>query len=74
MDLKKLILYPEAIYRSYKGETLKHEIVLKIVMRCFYPDHFERLIMDHGFTIIDRWGGYSGESYGEGPELVIQFS
>jgi SAM-dependent methyltransferase len=73
MDAEKLILYPELIYRRYEDETLVEEIVLKIVMRCYYPEAFEQLIRDHGFVILDRWGGYEGEVYGQRPELVIQF-
>ena len=32
------------------------------------------LIASKGFKILDRWGGYAGERYGEGPELVVQFT
>ena len=74
IDAKKLILYPELIYRKYEGEILAEESVLKIVMRCYYADTFEDLIVGHGFTILNRWGGYEGEVYGQGPELVILFS
>ena len=73
MDPEKLILYPELVYRRYKREDLVEESILKIVMRCYYPGTFEKLILDHGYTILHRWGGYEGEVYGQGPELVIQF-
>lgn len=73
IDKDKLILYPELIYRRFEGETLVEESVLEIVMRCYYPDEFEKLITEHGFVINNRWGGYEGEAYGQGPELVIQF-
>jgi hypothetical protein len=73
MDFEKLILYPELIYRRYEGETLAEESILKIVMKCYYQDAFEKLIVQHGFAVLDRWGGYEGEAYGQGPELVIQF-
>jgi SAM-dependent methyltransferase len=73
MDPDRLILYPEHIYRRYEGEVLQEETVLQLVLRCYYPDTFDRLIREHGFTILHRWGGYAGEAYGEGPELVIQF-
>jgi SAM-dependent methyltransferase len=73
MDAEKLILYPELIYRRYAGEKLVEENILKIAMRCYYPEPFEKLILDHGFTVLKRWGGYEGEVYGEGPELIIQF-
>ncbi len=72
-DPERLILYPELIYRTYAGEALVDESVLKIVMRCYYPVEFEQLVRAHGFTILKRWGGYAGEPYGEGPELVLQF-
>jgi ubiquinone/menaquinone biosynthesis C-methylase UbiE len=67
------ILFPELIYRYYIGEKLKDEVVLQIAMRCYYPAELERVILDHGFKIIGRWGSYKGERYIEGPELVIQF-
>ena len=38
-----------------------------------YPEALEKLIIEHGFTILNRWGVYEGEVYGQGPELVIQF-
>ncbi len=74
MDKENLILYPELIYRRYEDDVLQEEAVLKLVMRCYYPDEFEKLIVTHGFDIFNRWGGYRGEPYGEGSELVIQFA
>jgi len=73
MDPERLVLYPELVYRMFIAGKVAEEVVLKLVMRCYYPDTFERLIQDHGFTILNRWGGYAGEAYGQGPELVIQF-
>lgn len=74
MDTEKLILYPELIYRRYQDDQLVESVVLKLLMRCYYPEPFERLIQDRGFAVLNRWGGYEGETYGQGPELVIQFS
>ena len=74
MDPDKLVLYPELIYRRYVCEVLANETVLPIAMRCFYPEEFVQLIVAHGFRIVARWGGYAGEPYGEGSELVIQFT
>jgi SAM-dependent methyltransferase len=74
IDAEKLVLYPELIYRRYVGGTLVGESVLKIVMRCYYPDAFEKLVVQQGFRVLNRWGGYAGETYGQGPELVIQFA
>ena len=73
INTSPLVLYPEAIYRRYEDNVLVDEAVLKIVMRCYYPEEFEKLITEYGFEIINRWGGYAKEPYGEGEELVIQF-
>ena len=73
LDSEKMVLYPELIYRRYRGSDLVEEVILKIVMRAYYADEFAQLITGHGFEIIQRWGGYGGESYGDGPELVIEF-
>ncbi len=70
---EKQVVYPDLIYRRYRGETLQDETVQNLVMRYYYPDQFESLIVNHGFQILNRWGGYKGEPYGEGPELVLQF-
>jgi SAM-dependent methyltransferase len=73
MDKENLILYPELIFRIYQGDELKEEVILKIVMRCYYPEQFVKLIESYGFRILDKWGGYANEPYGEGPELVLKF-
>jgi SAM-dependent methyltransferase len=73
IDKERLIIYPDLIYRRYLGSKLETETILHLVMRCYYPEMFQKLIMDHGFEIIARWGGYKGEQYGDGPELILQF-
>ena len=74
MDPDKMVLYPELIYRRYRGNALVDEAVLKIAMRCYYPEEFEKLIIGQGFRVVQQWGGYQGEPYGQGPELVVQFT
>jgi SAM-dependent methyltransferase len=73
VDAERLVLYPELIYRRFKREELIEEAVLRFAMRCYYPDEFVSLIEARGFTVFDKWGGYHGEAYGEGGELVIEF-
>ena len=73
MDSERLVLYPELIYREYDGDRLVDETILKIAMRCYYPDEFDKLVCSKGFKIVNRWGGYSDEKYGFGPELILQF-
>ena len=74
MDPDKMVLYPELIYRRYQGEALVEEAVLKIAMRCYYQEEFVQLIINQGFRVLRQWGGYEGEPYGQGSELVIQFT
>ena len=74
MDPDRMILYPELIYRRYQGSAQVDEAVLKIAMRCYYLEEFMDLIEKQGFQVLQRWGGYEGEPYGQGPELVIQFT
>jgi SAM-dependent methyltransferase len=73
LDPISLALYPELVFRRYRGDTLIEEIVQPIVMRCWYPEDIESLLRDHGMSITGRWGGYAGEAWGEGPELIVQF-
>jgi SAM-dependent methyltransferase len=74
LDPERHILYPELIYRRFVGGAWVEDAVLRIPRRCYTPETFERVICEHGFQIVRRWGGYAGERYGEGPELVVQFA
>lgn len=73
LDPETMVLYPELIYRLWQGNTVVDKQVLKIPMKCFWPEEFTELITSHGFTVTDKWGGYNGEPYGEGSELVVKF-
>lgn len=73
LDEQRLVLYPDLVYRRYQSGDLAEEIILHLALRCYYPETFEESITSHGFRIVDRWGGYTGQAYGEGPELVVQF-
>jgi SAM-dependent methyltransferase len=73
MDPEKLVLYPELVYRRYEEDRLVDETVLRIAMRCYYPEELLSLIAGQGFRIVNRWGGFGGERYGEGPELIVEF-
>ena len=74
LDPERHILYPELIYCRYFEGAWVEDAVLQIPRRCYAPDEFAQVILSHGFRILQRWGGYAGERYGEGSELVIQFS
>jgi SAM-dependent methyltransferase len=68
-----LVLYSELIWRQYDGDALTDHLALVVPFRCYYPDEFSELIRSQGFEIMNCWGGYAGEEYGTGPELVVQF-
>lgn len=74
MDRGRLVLYPELIYRRYREDELVDEAVLEIAMRCYYPQELLSLIAGHGFRVVNTCGGYAGERYGEGPELIVEFA
>ncbi len=73
IDKKKCVIYPALVYRVYDGDVLEDQQVLEIAMRCYWPDEFEKLITDHGFEVVSKWGGYDNEVYGQGNELVVEF-
>lgn len=73
IDREKMILYPKLIYRRYRDAQLFEEFIQPIAMRVYYPEEFTSLVKAHGFSISERWGGYAGEVYGVGPELVLKF-
>ena len=73
LDPTTQTLYPELIYSRAVGDTWVEEAVLNIPRRCYTPEAFEQVMRAHGFRIVQHWGGYAGERYGEGPELVVQF-
>ena len=60
--------------RVVTREALVDEVVLKIAMRCYYPEEFMQLIINQGFRVLQQWGGYAGELYGQGSELIVQFT
>lgn len=73
LDLENQVLHPEMIYRRYRDGELVHTHTNPICMRYWYPEQLTALIESHGFQIIEQWGGYEGEIYGDGPELVVAF-
>lgn len=73
-SVDRLVIYPRLRYREHRGDQLVGEAVLEIAMRVYYPEEFEVLIERHGFRVLDRWGGYAGEVYGQGPELVVKLA
>jgi len=73
IDPERQVMYPVLIYRRFRNGELIDEHRNPICMKYYYPQEFKDLISDYGFKITQTWGGYRGESYGLGTELVIGF-
>jgi SAM-dependent methyltransferase len=73
IQMDPLVLHPVLTYRHYSGDTVIDEASLTFVMRCYYPDELLELIRREGFRITEVFGGYAGETFGEGNELVVEF-
>ncbi len=70
-----LVLYPELRYELVgRDDEVQDVAELKIAMRVYYPDEFFALFTSRGLSILERHGGYAGEAYGEGPELIVEFT
>ncbi len=65
------VMYPELIYRRYRDGKFIDKHINPICMRYWYPDQFKNLFLENGFEVTNSWGGYDGETYGKGPELVL---
>lgn len=74
LDAKNQVLYPVLIYRTYAGDKLVNEVKQNIIMKYYYPEEFEEIITKAGFKVLEKYGGYKGEEYRKGKELVIKFS
>lgn len=71
IDPLKQVMYPEIIHRLYRDGNFIDEHVNPICMHYYYPNEFQELLVGHKFRILNTWGGYKGEKYGDGPELVV---
>jgi SAM-dependent methyltransferase len=70
-----LIVFPRLIYRRYDaaGELIDH-VAHDVAMRVWTPDQLVALVESHDFEIVERHGGYQGEPWDAGSELVIAFA
>jgi len=73
IQMNPLVLRPELIYRVYRGDELLEETACRFIMRCYYPDELLARIREEGFHVTAMFGGYAGEVYGDGTELVVEF-
>lgn len=62
------------VYRRSVGGTVLEESTLPISFRFFRARELLQVIERAGFVVTNCWGGYSGEEYGRGPELIAEFS
>jgi len=66
------IVFPRLTYRRYDKAGIEvDEAHMEIAMRVWQPDELVELVKRHGFQISERLGGYEGEAWGEGSELIV---
>jgi len=53
------VVNSSCIFFNPLGRT---EVILRIAMRYYYPGEFEKLMIDHGFRIVGRFGGCEAEA------------
>ncbi|MEM7625690.1 MAG: class I SAM-dependent methyltransferase [Planctomycetota bacterium] len=69
-----LIVFPVLRYEHVEGGKVVDAAELPISMRVWYPDELTAVITSAGFRVTGRFGGYAGEPWGEGEELVVAFT
>ncbi|MEM9915080.1 MAG: class I SAM-dependent methyltransferase [Planctomycetota bacterium] len=69
-----LIVFPVLRYEHLENGKVVGAAELPISMRVWYPDELLDVITAAGFRITGRFGGYAGEPWGEGKELVVAFT
>ncbi len=73
-NLEDKILYPKLIYRHQNAQGTVQVMTTAICMKCYDSQSLIDLIVSRRYRVINCWGGYQNEVYGEGPELVIEFA
>ena len=73
VDVERQVIYPELIYRRHRGGRVIDEHINPICMRYYFPNQFLEVIRHYGFDVVDQWGGYENEVYGQGRALIAAF-
>lgn len=47
-------------------------VAVDLALRRYRAAELEAVVAANGFRVTGRWGGYEGEEWGEGPELVVR--
>ena len=71
LDLEHQVERLELVYRERVDGALTTEALLPLTLRWYRPEQLLETIEAHGFRALQRWGGYRGEPYAEGDELVL---
>jgi ubiquinone/menaquinone biosynthesis C-methylase UbiE len=61
-------------YRRSSGGAVVDEAILPVTFRFFHPEELLRAVEAAGLVVTGTWGGYAGEDYAYGPELIVEFS
>jgi SAM-dependent methyltransferase len=72
LDRRRQIQRVRLTFRQYLEGELEELASLELAMRYYLPSQLEALLDEAGLEIAERWGGYRGERWGEGPELLVR--
>ena len=70
LDVDRSILYTQNIYQELEGDELVDESREDCALRFYDAAGFRDVIEENGFVVYRTWGGYDGEQYEEGSELI----
>jgi SAM-dependent methyltransferase len=72
LELDRQVQRMRLVYRRYDEGFVEEEVEAELALRYYFPEQLEALVSEHGFVVVERWGGYAGERWGEGPELLLR--
>lgn len=74
LDPHRQVHRQRLVFRQYLEGELEEVAEWELAMRYYWPEQVEEVVRDRGFVVLERWGGYHGEAWGAGPELLLRCS
>jgi SAM-dependent methyltransferase len=60
------------IYRQYVEGVFDQGATVELALRYYAPEQLIARVEEAGLEVVERWGGYRGEPWGAGPELLLR--
>ncbi|PPT17143.1 class I SAM-dependent methyltransferase [Xanthomonas arboricola] len=60
-------------YERVSGSGISIDVsTIDVPMRIWQPDELIEVVRSHGYEVLRKHGGFAGEAWGEGPDLVLE--